>query len=698
MKSRKWLKLTLVLLVASILLIAATPALQARYNLIYVKKLVITGSGGLVLGDAGGGLDMNGKKLTLDADADSSITCDTDDQCDWELGGQDEYILTAAVLDLGEGTLTRIDLDADGDTSLRSSAEDQIDIELGGSDQFVLKIPPAPVGGNQTTRLFELAATTPIYTDGTNIITGLNIDLVIGNATAGTNAVDAIGIDAISGDAQVTETGLSVGTGFDLAIDVQGQQIDLDVDNDTSITADTDNQIDVELGGQDEYVLTAAVLDLGEGTLTRIDLDADGDTSLRSSADDQIDIELGGSDIFTMTATNFYFNGKVLTLDVDIDTSITASIDDQIDFELGGSDVYSMTATNIYVNAKILDLDADQDTSITASTDDQIDIEISGADDFIFTANKFESQTGSVIDLNGTQLILDADGDTEITTSFDDIPTLTIGAAGGRLDILVGNLKIGDGTNDITLDGEDFYVEGTVEVDGAVDIADNLTIADELIVGRQTVISPTTGGVITPTGRYQPLSSAGTVTVTIETTGFTTGTEVIFDNTTATTIRILNTGTAKLAGDIDLDQYDTLFVKFDGTNWIEVSRSNNTPTAGLLVSQATYAIEAEGNNLITVTVQLQDVDGDDMTVPSSLNFYLADDAAGLTIASAPDTSLAIVTDGSLIEWTANASGLAISEVDGDIDLALGDSGSGTWYLVFVMPDGSLSISGAITFS
>lgn len=265
MKDRKWFKLLVVLLLASILILGAVQ----KFDTIHAKKIVITGSGGFELGDNSGSFDLNGKELTLDADDDSSITCDTDDQCEWELGGQDEYVFTAAVFDIGEGTLTRIDLDADNDTSLRSSAEDQIDFELGGSDQFVMKIPPAPVTGSQTTRLFELAATTPIYTNGTNTLTGLNIDLDIGNATGGTNTADAIGIDNITGDAQVTETGLSVGTGFDIAIDVQGQKIDLDPDNDTSLEASFDDVLTVTLGAATGHVdIATGNLKVGNGTPT----------------------------------------------------------------------------------------------------------------------------------------------------------------------------------------------------------------------------------------------------------------------------------------------------------------------------------------------------------------------------------------------------------------------------------------------
>jgi hypothetical protein len=43
---------------------------------------------------------------------------------------------------------------------------------------------------------------------------------------------------------------------------------------------------------------------------------------------------------------------------------------------------------------------------------------------------------------------------------------VTMSSASGSFNILTGNLKVGDGTPDVTLNGEDAYVNGTLEVDG----------------------------------------------------------------------------------------------------------------------------------------------------------------------------------------------------------------------------------------
>ena len=56
------------------------------------------------------------------------------------------------------------------------------------------------------------------------------------------------------------------------------------------------------------------------------------------------------------------------------------------------------------------------------------------------------------------------------------------------------------------------------------------------------------------------------------------------------------------------------------------------------------------------------------------------------------------TDGLLLEWTNNVSGLVISEADGDIDVTLTDTGTPTFYLVLVLPNGRLVVSPAITFA
>ena len=115
------------------------------------------------------------------------------------------------------------------------------------------------------------------------------------------------------------------------------------------------------------------------------------------------------------------------------------------------------------------------------------------------------------------------------------------------------------------------------------------------------------------------------------------------------------------------------------------------------VAGATIVVGAESDPNINVTIQFTDAAGADMATPVCVPWYLADDAAGLTPASvAHSGGAAIGTDGALIEWVANLSGLLISEADGDADITFNEAGGLTKYLVLVMPTGALVVSDAIT--
>ena len=56
-----------------------------------------------------GGLDINGTELKLDADADTSITADTDDQIDIKIAGADDFRLTANNFNVLSGSTLTID-------------------------------------------------------------------------------------------------------------------------------------------------------------------------------------------------------------------------------------------------------------------------------------------------------------------------------------------------------------------------------------------------------------------------------------------------------------------------------------------------------------------------------------------------------------------------------------------------------------
>lgn len=118
-----------------------------------------------------------------------------------------------------------------------------------------------------------------------------------------------------------------------------------------------------------------------------------------------------------------------------------------------------------------------------------------------------------------------------------------------------------------------------------------------------------------------------------------------------------------------------------------------------LLIKPVFTIGSEAANAINVSIQLTDrKNGGDIAERVALMWYLASNATGDAIATAPDGGIAIGTDGLLIEHTNNVAGMVVSEVDGDIDVTITESTAKSFYLVLVAPDGKLYPSAAITFA
>jgi hypothetical protein len=109
--------------------------------------------------------------------------------------------------------------------------------------------------------------------------------------------------------------------------------------------------------------------------------------------------------------------------------------------------------------------------------------------------------------------------------------------------------------------------------------ADSLLRADEFVrVTPRTVITVTgvvTDAAVTPTGTYQRLDSNKIITVTSIATS-TAGTLLILTNVAVTaTINITDGTPHRLGGDRGLGPNDTLMLLSDGTEWNELSFTNN---------------------------------------------------------------------------------------------------------------------------
>jgi len=157
----------------------------------------------------------------------------------------------------------------------------------------------------------------------------------------------------------------------------------------------------------------------------------------------------------------------------------------------------------------------------------------------------------------------------EDVTATDDLAvtddaTITDDLAVGGDSTITGNETVG-GTSTVT---------GLITGAAGLTLSDgNVVVADDLRITGQTAITVTDSTAFTATGTYQAIQAAGNVTPTI--TAGSAGDLLVLINTSNTTIKIQDTGTQMLTGDISLGQYDSLVLWSDGTNWIQVATANN---------------------------------------------------------------------------------------------------------------------------
>lgn len=122
-----------------------------------------------------------------------------------------------------------------------------------------------------------------------------------------------------------------------------------------------------------------------------------------------------------------------------------------------------------------------------------------------------------------------------------------------------GDLTLGD---DLTLGGD-------------LAVGDNVTVGNVLYLAVGTAISLTNGGIVTATNTYQPIDAAPSATVTVTVAAGSAGQLLRLINRGTGTIVIVDASTMVLASTYSIGQYDSLLLMSDGTNWIEMGRSNN---------------------------------------------------------------------------------------------------------------------------
>jgi cytoskeletal protein CcmA (bactofilin family) len=151
-------------------------------------------------------------------------------------------------------------------------------------------------------------------------------------------------------------------------------------------------------------------------------------------------------------------------------------------------------------------------------------------------------------------------------------------AAGGSVNILTGNLAVGNGTPGVTLNGEDAYIEGTFEVDGATQLDGALATNGLVTVGAGmnhatgAAVTVADGGTVNCTTRSVcELTAAGDVGASWATTAADGRIIYLFNSANHNIVITDSTGSLQATGNLTLAQWDAVQLVSDGTNWIQAA-------------------------------------------------------------------------------------------------------------------------------
>jgi hypothetical protein len=127
---------------------------------------------------------------------------------------------------------------------------------------------------------------------------------------------------------------------------------------------------------------------------------------------------------------------------------------------------------------------------------------------------------------------------------------------------------------------DDAAITGLATVGETLSVTGDTTVAADLTVSPVTAISVTAGAIITPTGIYQPLTSAAAVTTSTTTpiAAGTTGQLLLLENQNASDVITIDGtgGTVECKANVALGAGDTLLLIYDGADWQCLSSYDNS--------------------------------------------------------------------------------------------------------------------------
>jgi hypothetical protein len=229
---------------------------------------------------------------------------------------------------------------------------------------------------------------------------------------------------------------------------------------------------------------------------------------------------------------------------------------------------------------------------------------------------------------------------------------------------------------------------GSVTASGTVQ-AEQLTSTDDASIADDLTV----GGDVAVTGNYT--SAAGNITLTA-------GDLSVGDDAAVGGDLTVTGNYTSAAGNITLTAGD-LSVGDDaavGGDLTVTGTILNTALSAVIVPYTvttTPSVAAEAANVVAVAAQFT-AGGSNIAYRFNGHFFLSDDSSGIGFAATGPDSVAAGAEGKVLLVVAKKLYAFQTNAAGLVNIDVTHAGAGTFYMVFVLPNGKQIVSGALTFA